>query len=721
MSELKIRKRLQEIEEIKKSITLGKVPAEQPENHEFPLSEGISVIIPIHRGEEYIERLVSSLEQQTLDKEQFEVIIIFNGEYQKTEEIFNRLDKVKNYVVLYTEQGVSQARNEGIRNASYSNIAFLDSDDCLSEAYLENSLSECEPFTILLNRLYDVRGQKSDGGANHINRELSKQETYPESYYDVVKNLSLNGGKVLPTHLLKKTKFDETLNNGEDVLLYMQLISEHKPIVKVNPNEAIYYRYMVDNSLSRTKSNYEFSITDRISVLDRLQEILKVEDDEEVRTLIIDRMRAQAGFMNRYLKDNMEDYSLVTSEVAHYTDEYFPYARMNEDLAKRLYISYCFPPYSDTSGIVMAKRIVDAAVPCDVIHNNMYDVRNMDLTLERLAEPYIANRTEINTTSSFTNSKYISLFVERSLEKLDIYKYKEIYSRALWPASHVLAYEIFKESRNIKWIAEFSDPLYRDIKNNIRQSSFYTKKDIKEIKKHTASNYQKYLDDNLFNMTEVIPFLFAEELIFTNALQLETMIERFDEDFKEMVRQKAVIAKHPTLPSRYYSYQKHYLNLDEERINIGYFGNFYETRNAEEIMNIANIIKADALNAKIHVFTNSTRQVKSQVYSNGLKGVVEVNPYLRYFEFLSAAKAFDYLLLSDARTNEFKRQNPYLPSKFSDYIGSGANIWIQYEPGSTLAKISRNGADQIISNELNDLDAIKENLYKITQKAENPV
>ena len=721
MGELNIRKRLQEIEALKRSITSGKEPAGEPESLGCPLSEGISVIIPVHRGEEYIERLIASLEAQTLDREQFETIIIFNGEYAATEEIFNSLEKGKQYKVLYTEQGVSRARNAGISNASYSNIAFLDSDDTISAGYLQNSLDECEPFTILLNRLYDVKGQKPDGGANHINRELSKQETYPESYYSVVKNLSLNGGKVLPTHLLKKTAFDEALNNGEDVLLYMQLISEHKPIVKVNPNEAIYYRHMVDNSLSRTKSNYEFSITDRIAVLARLQDILKVEDDEEVRTLIIDRMRAQAGFMNRYLKEHMEDYALVAGEVAHYTDEYFPYARMNEDLAKRLYISYCFPPYSDTSGIVMAKRIVAAAEPCDVIHNNMYDVRNMDLTLERLAEPFIASRREINTTSSFAGSKYISLFVERAMEKLDIYKYREIYSRALWPASHVLAYEIFRKSRNIRWIAEFSDPLYRDIKNNIRQATFYTKKDIKEMKKHTASNYQKYLDDNLFNMAEVIPFLFAAELVFTNELQLESMIDRFDEDFKEMVRRKSVIERHPTPAPEYYSYQKNYVALDRDKINIGYFGNFYETRNAEEIMNIAGLIKAESFDVKIHVFTNSTRQVKSQIFSNGLNGIVDVNPYLRYFEFLSASKEFDYLMLSDARTDEYKRRNPYLPSKFSDYVGSGTKIWVQYEPGSTLAGICSEEHGNIICNALNDLDAIRENLKKITQKEENPV
>src|SRR5699024_12254492 len=103
--------------------------------------------------------------------------------------------------------------------------------------------------------------------------------------------------------------------------------------------------------------------------------------------------------------------------------------------------------------------------------NNMYDVRNMDLTLERLAERFIASPRDINTTSSFAGSKYISLFVERAMEKLDIYKYRELYSRALWPASHLLAYEIFRKSRHIRCIAEFADPHYPQIPDNHRHAT----------------------------------------------------------------------------------------------------------------------------------------------------------------------------------------------------------------------------------------------------------
>src|SRR5699024_11877319 len=161
--------------------------------------------------------------------------------------------------------------------------------------------------------------------------------------------------------------------------------------------------------------------------------------------------------------------------------------------------------------------------------------------------------------------------------------------------------------------------------------------------------------------------------------------------------------------------QKNNGALDKNKIDIGYFGNFYETGNAEEIMNVARIIKAESLDVKLHVFTNSTRQVKSQIFSNGLEDIVEVNPYLRYFAFLSASKEFDYLMLSDARTGEYKRRNPYLPSKFSDYIGSGTKIWVQYEPGSTLAGICREEQGNIICNAINVIEAIKEDLTTKTQ------
>jgi glycosyltransferase involved in cell wall biosynthesis len=344
MSDIKIRQRLHEIKQLRHYITEGIETAEN-KTADAHFREGISVIVPVHRSEAYMKRMLQSLERQTLEADQFEVILIFNGEYDESKMIFDELEKYKHYTVLYSERGVARARNTGIQAAQYRYVVFLDVDDTISPNYLESSLNRAEPYAILLNHIYNVKDEKDDGGKNMIEKEIQGQSMYPENYGAVATSLSLNGAKVIPTSLLKATMFQEDLTNGEDVVLYMQLISTHKTLIKINPDEAVYYRHIVSDSLSRSVSSYQFNIVDRIKVLTHLQHILKAEDNAEVRTLIIDRMKAQAGFMNRYLKHHPYEYPHVIEQVVHLTEEYFPFERMNEDLMKRLYISYCFPPY----------------------------------------------------------------------------------------------------------------------------------------------------------------------------------------------------------------------------------------------------------------------------------------------------------------------------------------------------------------------------------------
>lgn len=713
MSDIKIRQRLHEIKQLRHYITEGIETAEN-KTADAHFREGISVIVPVHRSEAYMKRMLQSLERQTLEADQFEVILIFNGEYDESKMIFDELEKYKHYTVLYSERGVARARNTGIQAAQYRYVVFLDVDDTISPNYLESSLNRAEPYAILLNHIYNVKDEKDDGGKNMIEKEIQGQSMYPENYGAVATSLSLNGAKVIPTSLLKATMFQEDLTNGEDVVLYMQLISTHKTLIKINPDEAVYYRHIVSDSLSRSVSSYQFNIVDRIKVLTHLQHILKAEDNAEVRTLIIDRMKAQAGFMNRYLKHHPYEYPHVIEQVVHLTEEYFPFERMNEDLMKRLYISYCFPPYGDTSGTVTAKRIREAHQPCDIVYNNMYDARPLDLTLERIAAPFIGRQFEVNTPSSFSSTEHIRQFVDQALSQIDISKYEELYSRAQWPASHVLAFEILKTAGTIRWIAEFSDPIYRDIKNSSRHASYYTVKDINMIKEKVPEDYHQYIDENLFNMTEVIPFIFADEVVFTNEIQMEAMLSRFSQHFKDMVKSKSTIHMQPVLPKAYYSYQKHYFKLSHDTINIGYFGDFYETRSTMEIIEMARLIRSHSLNIKIYIFTKDVKQVKSNVFKEGVGDIISVHTTMRYFEFLNALCDFDCLLINDAHTKAYHTLNPYLPSKLSDYLGAGVPIWIQYEAGSILHTISRWGLDDILANELNDQEAIYQNLLKIS-------
>lgn len=716
MSNLKIRERLKEIKEIKNSILSDEKVQEEvtlfPNND---LKNGISVIIPVHQGENFIENLVDSLKRQSLDYKFFEAVFVFNGEYEKSEKLLSRLDKPFKYKVLYSNKGVGTARNTGINNADYSYITFLDVDDTLSFDYLKNSLSEAEPYTILLNQLHEIVETRDDHGNNVINKELLRLNQYPNSYFDVGKNLSLNGAKIVPTSFLLNTQFNEKLNNGEDVVLYAALVTEFKPIIKINQSQAVYYRYKGQGTLSRTKISFQFNVLDRINVIDALQILLQYEDNLDVRNLIIDRMRSQALFINKYLLENIEEYSKVTDLIKFKQDEFYPYQQVNKDLAKTLYISYCFPPFVDTSGVVMAKRINQGKQPVDVVFNDMTDVRAMDPSLEVIANPYIDTKYMINTVSSFSNANYIKSFVDKVKNRVELYKYNQIYSRALWPGSHMAAFEFKEENNNIKWIAEFSDPILFDIKNQERKAGYFSAKEVKRLKKKVPRNFEKYVNNNLFNMCEVLPFIFADEIVFTNINQQSVMLERFSEEFQNMVYKKSVISKHPSLDEYYYDIDKHYVSLDKSEYNIGYFGNFYETRSASDIINIAKTVKDANIKAKLYIFTNDTSKVRSQVITQNVSDIVQVNTYLKYFEFLNASKEFDCLILSDANTKDYMKKNPYLASKYSDYISSGTDIWSLYENGSVLSEIVKDNNSRVVGSELGNIEEIKETLFKLTE------
>ncbi|MDH5039634.1 hypothetical protein, partial [Enterococcus faecalis] len=84
-----------------------------------------------------------------------------------------------------------------------------------------------------------------------------------------------------------------------------------------------------------------------------------------------------------------------------------------------------------------------------------------------------------------------------------------------------------------------------------------------------------------------------------------------------------------------------------------------------------------------HIFTSSPINVRQMI---SLYEMTQVNVHeaLPYFEFLNATKQFDSLIVMDAHTKGIKEENPYLPSKLSDYKGSGVPVIAYCEEGSPM-------------------------------------
>ena len=100
----------------------------------------VTVIIPVYNVEPYLKDCLDSLVAQTIPQEDMEVLMINDGSTDGSLEICEQYaEAYENFKVLSQEnQGVSAARNNGIRSAKGKYLMYLDGDDTLSEETVEN-------------------------------------------------------------------------------------------------------------------------------------------------------------------------------------------------------------------------------------------------------------------------------------------------------------------------------------------------------------------------------------------------------------------------------------------------------------------------------------------------------------------------------------------------------------------------------------------------------
>lgn len=90
----------------------------------------VSVIVPVYNVQDYIEKCINSLVNQTL--QDIEIIIVNDGSKDSSVKIINQFIKQYPKKIIYLEKengGLSDARNYAMLYAKGEYIAFLDADD----------------------------------------------------------------------------------------------------------------------------------------------------------------------------------------------------------------------------------------------------------------------------------------------------------------------------------------------------------------------------------------------------------------------------------------------------------------------------------------------------------------------------------------------------------------------------------------------------------------
>lgn len=445
--------------------------------------------------------------------------------------------------------------------------------------------------------------------------------------------------------------------------------------------------------------------------------------------------------VNRVVDENVEIFRSFADVISPQTDLNLPWDRI--DLPKRgVAVLYNFVPFADTGASVASKRIRQFGGAVDVLSCSSIGKKTTDFTPYRISRPYMRQATTLPIGPAWASWEPQYEFVRMALEEIQREEsngteYDFIYTRAMWVPSHYAGALKKLQNPGIEWIAEFSDPLSLDVEGIARAE--HPPKNHESFNKLINAFEEKFgaVPDSqrgIFRMAELLSYAFADRIIFTNDLQMQTMLGHIDDaKLRERVSKHAEVSNHPTLPRPYYASSEVALQLDPELIHLGYFGQFYATRGLGDITRAMRMLPAGLSDRiKLHVFTtyvpedaggsrpagmdrklyeSYVQRTLDALGSSGLDEQIELHPALPYLEFLSVLDHFDYLIVNDAKSGEHHMVNPYLPSKYGDYKGSTGKIWALCEEGSCL-----DNSQVHAKSRLGDTNAVRRLLIDVLSK-----
>jgi len=220
----------------------------------------ISVIIPTYKPKDYIWECLDSLNNQTLDKSLFEIILVLNGcnepWHSEIEAWQTEHPELQINLVQTDTPGVSNARNIALDVSNGIFIAFIDDDDYVSSSYLKELLGcssvNCVGLSngIFFNdKTHKFNTDCSYGRAFKRLNDLNSPSLFQSRVF-------FNGPvlKLIHRDIIGNRRFDCRFANGEDNLMMFN-ISDRVKSVKFTSPEAVYYRRVRVNSATTSKRN----------------------------------------------------------------------------------------------------------------------------------------------------------------------------------------------------------------------------------------------------------------------------------------------------------------------------------------------------------------------------------------------------------------------------------------------------------------------------------
>lgn len=255
----------------------------------------VSLIVPIYNSQNYLEKCIKSLLNQTL--KDIQIILINDGSTDNSEKIIKSFDDERIVYISKNNEGIGKTRNLGIDKATGEFLAFVDSDDYLNEHFCENMYQKAvnDDCDLVVCDFFEDRNTLVGIKFKDF-KDTNLRET-PE----LINNINLG-----PCNkLYKKSLFDDKSNRFEENLKYedapfvvKMLLSANK-IGKVNDYLTYYVIHSNSETTIRDKRMYDIlEITDII-----VNDLKKVDYPNDSLVSLAVMILTDYTIQQRYISD----------------------------------------------------------------------------------------------------------------------------------------------------------------------------------------------------------------------------------------------------------------------------------------------------------------------------------------------------------------------------------------------------------------------------------
>lgn len=307
-------------------------------------NEIISIVVPVYNVEKYLPECIDSLISQTYSN--IEIILVNDGSTDNSGEICDNYSKIDNRIkVIHKENGgLSDARNEGLKNISGKLIMFIDSDDYIDrnlvETLYKNLIKEqadisISAYSILLkNKTKDICTPNT---YLTLNNKESIDYMYRLKYYSPMIN-----SKLFKVELFDNIYFPVGKLCEDQYTLYKLLYKTKK--VVFDSNAKYYYRQRKSSIINSDI----YKTNDCIESTKQIMNFVEDKFNEDIESVTLNHVLLTLFYYNALIKHKIY-FSKHNKEISSIIKKYKELIKKTNILSNikkaQIYLFLYFRPF----------------------------------------------------------------------------------------------------------------------------------------------------------------------------------------------------------------------------------------------------------------------------------------------------------------------------------------------------------------------------------------